>query len=67
VRFTLKGSVIPFGPVTIVWWFGDHCHATGLTVAHRYPRKGSYAPTVTITNALGTKITLKLPRIKVVK
>jgi PKD domain len=65
VTFTLAGSVIPYGPATISWSFGDGTHATGMTVSHQYTTPGTYTPTVAVTNALGATATQALPPIVV--
>lgn len=66
VRFSLAGSVIPFGkPKKVVWTFGDGKHATGTTVSHRYARAGRFTVTVTVTDALGTTVKVRLKRIVV--
>jgi hypothetical protein len=65
VRFSLAGSVIPFGPVKVLWTFGDGKHATRRTVTHRFAKAGRFTPEVTVTNALGTKVTARLARITV--
>lgn len=49
-------SVAPvdvWSPVTTQWSFGDGKGATGNSVAHAYVRQGSYAVTITSTDALG--------------
>jgi hypothetical protein len=63
VRFSLAGSVIPFGPVTVIWMFGDGKHAVGRAVTHRFARAGRFRPDVIVINALGTKVTVLLARI----
>lgn len=65
ITFSLAGSVIPFGPATITWSFGDGTHATGMTASHQYATPGTYTPTVTVTNALGVTATQALPPIVV--
>ncbi|MBO0801608.1 MAG: PKD domain-containing protein, partial [Nocardiopsaceae bacterium] len=65
VPFTLGNSVIPFGPATVTWSFGDGTTATGGTATHRYAASGTYTPTVTVTNALGYSATETLPRVTI--
>jgi hypothetical protein len=42
-----------WGPLTTTWSFGDGSSATGAAVAHAYARAGSFAATVTVTDAVG--------------
>lgn len=65
VRFTLADSVIPLGIRKAVWHFGDGNRATGRRAAHRYRRAGRFTPTVTVTDAVGYTVTVKLPVIVV--
>lgn len=65
VRFTLTNSVIPLGIARVVWQFGDGTRATGRTAAHRYRRTGRFTPAVTVTDAVGYTVTVKLPVITV--
>lgn len=65
VRFTLATSVVPLGAARVVWLFGDGARGNGWTTAHRYRRAGRFTPTVTVTDAVGYTVTVKLPVIVV--
>jgi PKD repeat protein len=65
IRFTLTGSVIPLGIAQVVWLFGDGTRAVGRPAAHRYRKAGRYFPTVTVTDAVGDTVTVKMPVIVV--
>jgi hypothetical protein len=63
VRFTLTDSVIPLGITKAVWRFGDGTKATGRPTVHRYRKVGRYTPTLTVTDAAGDTVTVKLKTI----
>ena len=65
VRFTLANSVIALGIAKVLWQFGDGAGATRPLAAHRYHRPGRYTPRVTVTDAAGYTVTVKLPVIVV--
>lgn len=65
VRFSLTRSVTPFGPLTVVWTFGDGKHAKGRMVTHRYLKVGRFRPQVTVTDRLGTTVKVQLATIVV--
>lgn len=65
VHFTLANSVIPLGIRKVVWLFGDGTRARGKLAAHRYHKPGRYTPTVTVTDAAGYTVSVKLPVIVV--
>jgi hypothetical protein len=65
VRFTLTGSVIPLGIANVTWQFGDGATAVGRPAVHQYRKAGRYFPTVTVTDAVGVTVTVKMPVIVV--
>lgn len=65
IRFTLTGSVIPLGFGKVAWQFGDGTKANGRPTKHRYAKPGRYTPVVTVTDAVGYTVTVKLPVIVV--
>jgi hypothetical protein len=67
IKFNLTGSVIPYGPATITWTFGDGTKATGSSVTHAYQKPGRYTPKVTVRNKLGATVTVQLPAITVTR
>jgi hypothetical protein len=58
--------------VAYAWTFGDGKSATGPTAKHTYAKKGSYATTLTVTDAVGnattrtttTKVAAPVPKLK---
>ncbi len=65
VRFSLT-AIFPFGKLKkAVWAFGDGKQATGKTASHRYAHADRFTPEVTVTDALGTSVTIKLKTIVV--
>ncbi len=65
VRFTLGESVTPLGISKVVWLFGEGSRATDRSTKHRYSKPGHYTPTLTVTDAVGYTVTVKLPTIVV--
>jgi hypothetical protein len=65
ITFDLAHSVIPFGPGTVTWSFGDGAKANGTKVSHSYNRDGHFVPEVTVTNALGYSVTTQLHEVVV--
>ncbi len=50
---TLTGQATGTAPVSFTWAFGDGENGVGPAVVHSYPQPGSYAATLTATNACG--------------
>ena len=55
VRFTADAAVVDPAPaiVSYAWSFGDGTTGAGQSVAHRFPRAGSFTVVLTVTDALG--------------
>ena len=55
VRFTADAALVDPAPaiVSYAWSFGDGTAAAGQSVAHRFPRAGSFTVVLTVTDALG--------------
>src|SRR3954447_17494813 len=54
VSFDAGGSSVPApGPANYAWSFGDGAQASGPTATHAFPAQGSYAVTLTVTDAGG--------------
>ena len=55
VRFTADAAVVDPAPaiVSYVWSFGDGTTGAGQSVAHQFPRAGSFTVVLTVTDALG--------------
>jgi hypothetical protein len=67
VDFSLGRSVIPLGPDTVAWSFGDGSGGTENNPSHVYNAPGRYTPTVTVTDARGNIVKAQLPTIIVAK
>jgi PKD repeat protein len=55
IQFTLT-EVEGTSPFTFAWEFGDGATSTEQSPEHTYEEAGTYAPTVTITNACGVQV-----------
>ncbi|MCI4331069.1 MAG: PKD domain-containing protein, partial [Thermoplasmata archaeon] len=53
------------GPFNFTWNLGDGTKLYGATVVHAYPSKGTFSPTVVVTDALGANGTSPLSAISV--
>ena len=65
LKRSLGESVTPLGISKVVWLLGDGSRATDRSTKHRYSKPGHYTPTLTVTDAVGYTVTVKLPTIVV--